>query len=260
LVPFVPTQSLDISRQSPIYKGVMRMMKPLIGVVIATTMAAPAVATDATLIVDRRAESVALYFKMPATRIGPVFGTGAEGLLGVDGTVDVPRLYDGTFPLADDIFSATTVRLGGEATTFEALSMMVHDPDVLPDFAMPYDAELSIAVCTSPETVQNMTLETLESYLGYFAWKVDGLAGMDIDLPRTGRGPMELRVREFVDHVEVWDQTVTIPDGGTLTLTAPDAPAQASVGWLAVVALGFAAFAAGMIWPRTPKPKPERAT
>ncbi|MBT8414129.1 MAG: hypothetical protein KJO30_07345 [Boseongicola sp.] len=237
------------------YRVVMRTIKTFLGVVCATALAAPALATDATLIVDRRAESVALYFKIPATEVSSVFGTGAEGLLGADGTVDVPRLYDGTFPLADDIFSTTTVSLGGEATPFEALSMMVHDPDVLPDFAMPYDAELSIAVCTSPETVQNMTLQTLEGYLGYFAWKVDGLAELQMTLPETGRAPLNLRVREFVDHVEVWDQTVTLPDGGVLTLTAPEPPAQASVGWLAFVALGFGAFAAGMIWPRTPKRK-----
>ena len=231
------------------------MAKTFLGMALATTMAAPAVATDATLIVDRRADSIGLYFKLAATDFEPVFGTGAEGLLGADGTVDVPRLFDGTFPLADRIFAATTVRLDGQEIPFEALSMMVHDPDILPDFAMPYDAEMSIAVCTSPETVQNMTLETLEGYLGYFSWKVDGLAEMAIALPETGRGALELSVHEFVDHVEVLNQTVTLADGAVLTLAAPAAPAQGIAGRLAVVALGFATFAALMIRPRTPKPR-----
>lgn len=233
----------------------MRFKTSLLGVTFASAIAAQAFASDATLIVDRRAESVALYFKLAATDFEPVFGTGAEGLLGPNGTVDVPRLYDGTFPLADDIFASTTVRLAGQATPFEALSMMVHDPEILPEFAMPYDAELSIAVCTSPETVQNMTLETLEGYLGYFAWKVDGLAELEITFPETGRTPVELRVIEFVDHVEVWDQTVTLEDGATLTLTEPERPTQGVAGWLTILALAFAAFAAGMIWPRTPKPR-----
>lgn len=231
------------------------MTKTFLGVALVATMAGPAVATDATLIVDRRAESIALYFKLAATDFEPVFGSGAEGLLGADGTVDVPRLFDGTFPLADRIFAATSVRLAGQETPFEALSMMVHDPDILPDFAMPYDAEMSIAVCTSPETVQNMTLETLEGYLGYFAWKVDGLAEMAIALPETGRGALDLNVREFVDHVEVLNQTVTLADGAVLTLAAPKPPAQGFAGWLAVLALGFASFAAALIRPGTPKPR-----
>ena len=248
-------QRLDFQQETPIYIAKMRLKTSLLGVALATATALPALATDATLIVDRGPQSVALYFKLAATDFKPVFGTGAEGLLDADGTVDVPRLYDGTFPLADEIFSATTVRLAGQPTTFEALSMMVHDPDILPDFAMPYDAELSIAVCTSPETVQNMTLETLEGYLGYFAWKVDGLAELEITLPQTGRAPLDLRVLEFVDKVEVWDQTVTLEDGATLTLTEPDRPTQSAAGWLGILALAFAALAAGLIWPRTPKPR-----
>jgi hypothetical protein len=133
--------------------------------------------------------------------------------------------------------------------------MMVHDPDSLPEFVVPYDAELSIAICTSPETVQDMTLETLEGYLGYFAWKVDGLAELVIDLPLTGRSVLELRVREFVDHVEVADQKVSLPDGGKLTLTPPEPPAQGLTAWLTAVSLGFALFAAGMIFLRAPKPR-----
>ena len=35
--------------------------------------------------------------------------------------------------------------------------MMVHDPDILPDFASPYGAEVFIAVCRSPETVANLS-------------------------------------------------------------------------------------------------------
>ena len=137
--------------------------------------------------------------------------------------------------------------------------MMVHDPDIGPDFTSPYAAELSIAVCTSPETVQNIRLATLEGYLGFFAWKVGGFAELVIELPEAGRGVLELRVREFVPHVEVWDQTVSLPDGGALTLCAPEPREQGAAGWLAVIALAFAAFVAGMIWPRIPR-RPRIAT
>jgi hypothetical protein len=126
----------------------MLNFRPFSCAAVSIALATPAIAADATLIVERSAQSVALSFEMAATDLRRVFGMGAEGLLANDGTVDVPRLYDGTFPLADEIFASSTVRLGGTTTPFEKLSMMVHDPDILPDFTSRYDAELSIAVCT----------------------------------------------------------------------------------------------------------------
>ena len=218
-------------------------------------VAGPAVAADATLIVDRREDSVALYFRTAASDFETIFGAGADALLAIDGTVDVPRLYDGTYLLADEIFATSTVQIGSDVVRFEALSMMVHDPEILPDFATPYDAELSIAVCTSPDTVANMGLSSLEGYLGYFAWKVDGFADMQISLPQTGRGALELRVRAYVDHVEVSDQTVILPDGGTLMLTAPRPVMRGFAVWLVVVVLCFAAVAAGMFWGGTQRPR-----
>ena len=82
---------------------------------------------------------------------------------------------------------------------------------------------------------------------------LDGLAELEMTLPETGRGPMEFRVREFVDQLEVWDQIIILDDGDTLTLTEAERPTKGTAGWLAIAALAFAAFAAGMIWPRTPK-------
>jgi hypothetical protein len=168
-------QRLDFWGCAIIYESEMLNFRPFSSVAVSIALATPAIAADATLIVDRSAQSVALSFKMAATDLRRVFGMGAEGLLADDGTVDVPRLYDGMFPLADEIFASSTVRLGGTATPFEALSMMVHDPDILPDFTSPYDAELSIAVCTSPETVLNMSLATLEGYLGFSRGRSTGL-------------------------------------------------------------------------------------
>ena len=75
----------------------------------------------AVLLVDRRADSLAIYLRLPAGDLPSVFGAGAEALAGTDGTVDIDRLFDGTFPLADRIFASVETRLGGAPVAFEAL-------------------------------------------------------------------------------------------------------------------------------------------
>lgn len=65
------------------------------------------------LIVDRRPQSVSLFMTLPAGDLPAIFGTGAEGLLGADGTVDIDRLYEGTFELADRIFRPVGPRSAG---------------------------------------------------------------------------------------------------------------------------------------------------
>jgi hypothetical protein len=174
-----------------------------------------------TLLLDRRADRISIYFQLPARDLPAVFGSGADALLGTDATVDIDRLYDGTFLLADDIISGTTATIGGQPAGFEGLSMMVHDPHVLPDFATPYDAELSIAVCTSPDTVRGMGLEPLRAYLGYFSWKVDGYAEVSLALPTTGRGPITVRIMEFVDFAARPERNLLVPDGGRITIGKP---------------------------------------
>ena len=172
------------------------------------------------LIVDRRADSVTLYFSMPATELAPTFGTGADALLDAEGTVDINLLYEGTYDLADEIFAPVRIELDGQPVAFEALSMMVHDPDVLPGFETPWDGETSIAVCTSPETVDRMGLETLQAYLGYYAWKVNGLAPVTMTFPQSGQALGEIEVREFWNLQHTGTRKVSPEADGSITFAA----------------------------------------
>lgn len=170
------------------------------------------------LIVDRRADAVTLFLSLPATDLQTVFGTGAGDLLDAEDTIDVARLYDGTFELADRIFAPVETLIGGVPVPFEATSMMVHDPEVLPDFLSPWDGEVAIAVCTSPETVDNLGLQTLQAYMGFFAWKVNGMEPVSLEFPMTGRSPQTIEVREFWNLQFIGARTEILQDGGTLTL------------------------------------------
>ena len=198
---------------------------------------------DVVLLVDRRADRISVYLQMPAPLLPTVFGSGAEPLLGADGTVDIDVLFNGTFPLADRIFGPVEARLDGQPAGLEAMSMMVHDPAVLPDFASPYDAELSIAVCTSPETVQGMTLEHLVAYMGFFAWKVDGFGALALDFPALGRDALRVRILEFAEFRALPPRDAVLEDGGRLELAriAPGADGnRVLAGAAAIAALALA--------------------
>ena len=204
-----------------------------------------------TILIDRRADEVSLYFAMPAPLLPEVFGTGADELVGADGTIDIDRLYDGTFLTADEIFAGVAVEVDGQAEVFEGLSLMVHDPAILPDFATPYDAQISIAVCNSPETVRGMGLAELDAFMGFYAWKVDGYSDVAVRFPMLGRESVRLRVLDFVDLELKNEEVVSVPDGGTLVI----GPTQRSSSGLSVAAgqilvlVGLAALAlAGVLY------------
>ena len=204
------------------------------------------------VLVDRRADQVSVYFALPAEDLNTFFGQGAEALLDADGTVDIEGLYDGTYLVADDIFAGATIRIDGKPVLVEALSMMLHDPEFLPTFTDPYDAQVSIAVCTSPETVRGMSLPELRAYLGYYVWDVDGRAPLEITFPALGRDAVEVTFRDFVDFREVGSTTVTLADGGVLTLEAADEGRGGAFPWTlgAVVSAALAlAVALGLgVW------------
>ncbi|MXQ08562.1 hypothetical protein GQ651_11960 [Alphaproteobacteria bacterium GH1-50] len=185
-----------------------------------------------TLLIDRRAGEVSFYLSLPAEDLPAVMGEGAGEMLGPDGTVDIDALYDGTFDTADRLFAGSALRVNGEEVQVEALSMMLHDPKFLPPFADPYDGQVSIAVCTSPETVRGMELAELRAYLGYFAWRVDGLGPLELSFPRTGRDPVEVTLRVFDDFEPAGERVVFLEDGGTISVpvAATFAPGGSKIG------------------------------
>lgn len=195
------------------------------------------------LIVDRRPQSISLYFSMPAADLEAVFGTGAEDLLGQDGTIDIDGLYEGTFELADRIFASVVPTIEGQPVLFEGISMMVHDPEALPEFETPWDGETSIAVCTSPETVDKMGLDALQAYLGYFAWKVNGMAPVALAFQQADLSGREIEIREFWNMQHTGSRVETLSGGGTLLLEAGQGSrlGSATLWLLAIACLGIAA-------------------
>lgn len=211
----------------------------------------------AVLIVDRRPETVSLFLSLPASDLKPVFGTGAEALLGADGTIDIDRLNEGTYDLADRIFAPVRTEIGGRPVTFDAISMMVHDPEVLPAFETPWEGETSITICTSPETVDRMGLETLQAYLGFYAWKVSALAPLSVTFPDTA-GPVEIEIREFWNMQHTGTRYEIIGDGRTLVLE-PGQGSRLGAATLWILALALLGVGAVFLTLHMRRGTPDRA-
>ena len=197
------------------------------------------------LIVDRRADSISLFITLPAVDLEPVFGTGAEALLDAEGTIDIDALYEGTFDLADEIFAPLTATSVSGELPFEAMSMMVHDPALLPVFETPWDGETAIAVCTSPETVDLLGLEPLQAYLGYFAWEVNGLEPFSLTFPASTSEATTFEVREFWNTQHTGTKIVMLGADRTIQLEpGAGAPLGQATLWL----LAVACFAVGAVF------------
>lgn len=227
----------------------LRLAFALLGLAIATPGFASGAGEGAVapehpvLIVDRRPQSVSLYFSLPASDLTTLFGTGAEDLLGQDETIDIEGLYEGTFELADRIFASVQSTIGGRPVQFEGISMMVHDPEALPEFKTPWDGETSIAVCTSPETVDKMGLDALQAYLGYFAWKVNGMAPITLAFQGAEPSDIQIEIREFWNMQHTGSRLEKLSGGKTLLLQAGQGSRLGSATlWLLTIAcLGVAA-------------------
>lgn len=203
-------------------------------------LAAPALAEpDMRVLVDREPSGVSVYFALDAAALPDVFVNDAMGITGPDGTVDIAGLYEGTFDTADEVFADVDTRVGDAPVTFEAISMMVHDPAILPAFTTPFEAAMSVAVCNSPETVREMRLESLTAFLGFYAWKADPLAEVVLTFPATGRAPLNVEVLDHAPSGEVRRSTMILADGGTMTFAGPDAARFASLAPLLGVVAGL---------------------
>ncbi|MEM9710122.1 MAG: hypothetical protein AAF871_15185 [Pseudomonadota bacterium] len=195
-----------------------------------------------TILVDREPSGIAIYFATPAPMLEDVFGQGAEALLTPEGVVDIEGLYQGTFETADEIFRDVEVFIDGEPVAMEGLSMMVHDPAILPPFDSPLTAAMSIAVCNSPETVGKMGLDELVAFMGFFAWKADPGSEVTLRFPELGREPISFDLFDFGPTGVTPVETEIVADGGSVTLN-PAVPVRgASLNGLLVAIGAIAAF------------------
>ncbi len=181
-------------------------------------VASAAAAQDLRVIANRADDGIELYLGMRASDMPALLGHSASWMSDSNGHVDITPFRKGTFDQADTVFSNVQTTLDDTAVQFEAMSLMVHTDTLIPPFDTPVDAMVAMAVCTAPESDVPLHLDTLSTYAGYYAYKVDGLANLTLTFPHTGRSAIEVSIRSFYDGDWVADETAVLTDGGSLAL------------------------------------------
>ncbi|MEM7243038.1 MAG: hypothetical protein AAF429_12710 [Pseudomonadota bacterium] len=188
--------------------------------------------TRATLIVNRGAAELELYFHMAGDQLEPIFGVDPNGLISENDHVTYQGFLEGTFDEADKFIERIEAKISGNPLPLEAMSMMLHPRDFIVPFATPFDATLAIGVCNAETPTEPPHLSELNVYSGFYAYQVDGFGNVEIQLPKTGRDILALEIKEFVNGAYQNTRTVMLNDNQMLELPAISVGFR---GWLSAL-------------------------
>lgn len=208
----------------------------------------PLRAADLTLIVDRTADSINLFFGLGADDIGPVFGVAPIPILRDE--AGLLRLQDfqteGSFTDADRLLARSTFTVDGDPADFQAMSMMVHPRDLPVPFSTPIEGHIAMSVCGVPPTFADASDAEVQLYAGFNAYPVKGLERLEITL--GGTDGVTLTVLEYHNGELLRRDTLPLSPGGRVTLGVVDA--GKGVWWLLsggmLLALALAGLARGV--------------
>jgi hypothetical protein len=225
------------------------MKTPLAALVIAALFASRATgagAGDLSLVLDRRENAVELYLAGLAPLVLALFG----GLpAGEQGAVDPDRWrVAGSFDFADALIAGTSVRIGGAADRFEAMSAMLHpESDPLP-LHSPLDGMIAIAVCTAPDAGNAFALEESRLYLGYIAYAGDTGGEIDLGFAAPLGQALSIEVRDHADGELLAVYRLELEEGSASLFLRGAPEGLPPPAWIALAALLFnAVFAGGAI-------------
>ncbi len=240
------------------FSSVTRVLAQFVAALVVSANAVAA-AAELDIVVDRQSDSIEFFMSTRADNFVSIFDFPPELLEGRTGTVDFTPLREGTWDIGDALLSKAPAALDGAPIVFEAMSLMVHPLDLAFPIPTPFDALLAISVCAveAPETPP--TLEELQGYVGFIAYVEDTEGLLTLQLPKTGRGPLHVSVREFRDGVARGHYEVTVPDGGIVEMSDTFWPPLLVV-WILLALSGSAAASGALFWWwRSTRPNPAHA-
>ncbi|MEM6486908.1 MAG: hypothetical protein AAF677_01340 [Pseudomonadota bacterium] len=194
--------------------------------------AQPVLAADVDIVVDRRDGHIELFIATRADGFVTAFDLPAGLLVQEDGSVDFAPLRQGTWEIGDALMSNVTVELQNGPVAFEAMSLMVHPLANAPPMTNPFEGLMAMSVCTVDTPATPLGLDGLQGYVGYIAYVEDSDGTLSLRLPQTGRGDLEVHVRDFVAGRPAATEVTLVPDGGVVSIgsTAADAPSPWVLG------------------------------
>ncbi|MEM6620735.1 MAG: hypothetical protein AAF674_00780 [Pseudomonadota bacterium] len=215
--------------------------------------AAPAVAADLDVVIDRYDDSIEVYFTTRADRLVQTFALDPRHLTDAEGRVHFSELRSGTWDIGDALISEAPSSIDGTPITMEAMSLMVHPLDEALPMTTPFEAMTAVGVCTAEDPLTPPGLADLQGYVGFIAYVDDSHGALTIDLPQTGVGVTEVSIRDFVGGEPAGEYALTVSDGGAIVVPAAAQPPVVGLAW--VLFGGFGALAASaMIWARRRQP------
>lgn len=188
----------------------------LIVLLLLLTMPMPAMSLD--IIVDRRGDSIELFFSLPAADAQTSLGTDLSQIKGLTTGVDYTVLQQGTWNQGEALFANLRAQTAGKPQPFEAMSMMVHPIDTALPFRDPHEAMTAISVCGVEIPDIPPPLGDMHVYAGFIAYPVDSSQNLTLNLGNTVEIPVT--VLDFNGSV-VAQTEILLPPGALLNLSAP---------------------------------------
>lgn len=172
-----------------------------------------------TLVIDRSDTYVEVFLSLKAQALDAVFTLPPSALADDTGAVIFDSIReDGSFDIGDEMFARVSARIGAESAEFEAMSLMLHPLEAPLRLDTPLDGLIAIEVCTVPAEELPGTLHDLQAYAGFIAYTDNTHGALRLDLPKTGRGDLEVEIRDFSGGERVGTRTVVVTDGGSILM------------------------------------------
>jgi len=181
--------------------------------------AAPEPAAALEVIVNRHAEHVEVFMRMPSPAIETLFDGDASAFMDSAGLIEFAQLTNGTWQYGDALFGALRGASEGAALEFEVMSAMFHPAGAAPDFRDPHDAIVAMSVCGVEPPAPFVALDDLVTVVGFFVDAPIGDAPLSFALPIADAQGLTIAVQEFADSAPRAAYAVTL-DGAVFT-TAP---------------------------------------
>ncbi|MEM6712432.1 MAG: hypothetical protein AAF590_09135 [Pseudomonadota bacterium] len=176
------------------------------------------------IIIERRADSVELYFGGNASSMIAYFS--ADQTLFTNGSGHVPfdAFQSGTWLLGDALLNGASLSMGsdlvtlpesladGSPVTLEATSLMLHPATITVPFQDSVDAVMAVSICAVLDPPTDLRLQEANLYAGYIAFTDRAYDEILLRSPNNSashNGGVSVRVRDYANGslIGVWEQT-----------------------------------------------------
>ncbi|MBV6657429.1 MAG: hypothetical protein KI785_06625 [Devosiaceae bacterium] len=168
----------------------------------------PAAVPVVEIIIERRADSVEVYFGGNAEALIQYFGANPDLFTNSSGHVPFNGFQSGTWLLGDALLRGASLTVGGVPIELEATSLMMHPATLAVPFEDAIDAVMAVSICAVINPPSDLTLQDASLYAGFIAFTGDAHEAIVLKSPED-IGGFIVGVRDHANGtlIGVWEQT-----------------------------------------------------